>query len=48
MKANGMQFDPIPDTTRVAFRKAVSSVVDGMRKRVGAELVDQIVAAGRH
>jgi TRAP-type transport system periplasmic protein len=47
LKANGMQFDPIPNTSRVAFRKAVSSVIDGVRKRVGAELVDQIVAAGR-
>jgi tripartite ATP-independent transporter DctP family solute receptor len=46
LKDSGMQFDPIPATTRVAFKKAMSSVIDGARKRLGAELVDQVIAAG--
>ena len=47
LKANGMQFDPVPSATRAAFKKAMSRVIDGARQRIGAELVDQIVAAGR-
>jgi tripartite ATP-independent transporter DctP family solute receptor len=47
LKTNGMQFDPIPATTHVAFKKAMSGVIDGARQRMGAALVDQVVAAGR-
>lgn len=47
LKANGMQFDPIPDATRVTLKKAAADVIDGARKRIGVELVDQVVAAGR-
>jgi tripartite ATP-independent transporter DctP family solute receptor len=47
LKASGMQFDPIPATTRVAIKKAMSGVIDGARQRMGATLVDQVVAAGR-
>jgi TRAP-type transport system periplasmic protein len=47
LQANGMQFDPIPDATRVALKKAMSGVIEAMRKRVGAELVDEIVAGAR-
>jgi tripartite ATP-independent transporter DctP family solute receptor len=46
LKAKGMQFDPLPPETRVALRTATASVIDSMRKRVGAELVDQVVAQG--
>jgi tripartite ATP-independent transporter DctP family solute receptor len=46
LKASGMQFDPIPATTRVALKKAMSSVIDGAKKRLGTELVDQVIAAG--
>ena len=46
LKASGMQFDPIPATTRVAFKKAMSGVIDGAKKRLGATLVDQVIAAG--
>jgi TRAP-type transport system periplasmic protein len=46
LKESGMQFDPIPATTRVAFKKAMSSVIDSTRKRLGADLVDQVIAAG--
>jgi TRAP-type C4-dicarboxylate transport system substrate-binding protein len=47
LKAKGMQFDPAPDATRVALKKATAGVIDSARKRLGAELVDQVVAAGR-
>jgi tripartite ATP-independent transporter DctP family solute receptor len=46
LKANGMQFDPVPATTRVALKKAMSGVIDSAKKRLGAALVDQAVAAG--
>jgi tripartite ATP-independent transporter DctP family solute receptor len=46
LNESGMQFDPIPAATRVAFKKAMFPVIDGARKRLGAELVDQVIAAG--
>jgi tripartite ATP-independent transporter DctP family solute receptor len=46
LKASGMQFDPIPATTRVAFKRAMSGVIDGARRRLGAGLVDRVIAAG--
>jgi tripartite ATP-independent transporter DctP family solute receptor len=46
LKASGMQFDPIPAATRVAFKKAMAPVIDGARKRLGAGLVDRVIAAG--
>jgi tripartite ATP-independent transporter DctP family solute receptor len=47
LKASGMQFDPIPAATRVELKKAMSGVIAGARQRLGAALVDQVVAAGR-
>jgi TRAP-type transport system periplasmic protein len=47
LKANGMQFDPVPDATRVALKKAMAGVIDSARQRLGAALVDQVIAAGR-
>jgi TRAP-type C4-dicarboxylate transport system substrate-binding protein len=46
LKASGMQFDPVPAATRAALKRAASGVIDGARKRIGAPLVDQVVAAG--
>jgi TRAP-type transport system periplasmic protein len=46
LKASGMQFDPIPAATRAAFKKAMAPLIDSARKRLGAELVDQVIAAG--
>jgi TRAP-type transport system periplasmic protein len=46
LKASGMQFDPIPAATRAAFTKAMAPLIDGARKRLGAELVDQVIDAG--
>jgi TRAP-type transport system periplasmic protein len=47
LKASGMQFDPIPATTRVALKKAMSGVIDGAKQRMGGALVDQVIAAGQ-
>jgi tripartite ATP-independent transporter DctP family solute receptor len=47
LKAHGMQFDPIPDATRAALRKAAAGVFETAKVRIGAGLVDQVVAAGR-
>jgi len=47
LKAKGMQFDALPRATRVALRKATAGVIDGVRKRVGAELVDKVITEAR-
>jgi tripartite ATP-independent transporter DctP family solute receptor len=47
LKAHGMQFDPIPDATRAAMKKAMAGVIVSARQRIGTALVDQVVAAGR-
>jgi TRAP-type transport system periplasmic protein len=47
LKANGMQFDPVPASTRIALKKAMAGVIDSARHRLGAALVDQVVSAGR-
>ena len=47
LKAKGMQFDPLPPATRIALRRATAGVIDGVRRRVGAELVDKVVAETR-
>jgi TRAP-type C4-dicarboxylate transport system substrate-binding protein len=48
LKANGMQFDPMPSATRVTLKKAMSGVIESARQRLGAPLVNEVVAAGRH
>jgi len=47
LKAKGMQFDEISPETAAALRKATAGVVDEVKKRAGAELVDQVVAPAR-
>jgi hypothetical protein len=47
IKASGIQFDPIPTATRAGFRQRMSGVIDGARKRLGAALVDQVVAGSQ-
>jgi TRAP-type transport system periplasmic protein len=47
LKVHGMQFDPIPDDTRVALKQAAAAVFTRARLRIGADLVDQVVAEGR-
>jgi TRAP-type transport system periplasmic protein len=43
----GMQFDPLPRETRVALRRATVSVVDDVKKWVGADVVNKFLAANR-
>jgi tripartite ATP-independent transporter DctP family solute receptor len=45
LKAQGMQFDPISAETRAALLKASSGVIDEVKKRIGADIVDQMMAA---
>jgi TRAP-type transport system periplasmic protein len=44
LKAKGMQLDPVPAETRAALRKGSAGVVDEVRKRIGAEIVDKVLA----
>jgi len=43
----GMQFDPLPRETRVALRRATASVVEDVKKWVGADIVNRVLAANR-
>jgi tripartite ATP-independent transporter DctP family solute receptor len=45
--AKGMQFDPLPAATRAAMRKATAGVIEGVKRRIGAELMNQVIAQGR-
>jgi TRAP-type transport system periplasmic protein len=45
LKAKRLQFDPVPQETRVALRRATAGVVDSMKSRVGADLVDSVFAS---
>jgi len=47
LKDKGMQFDSLPAGTRAALRQATAGVIDDVRKRVGTELVDQVLAAAK-
>jgi TRAP-type transport system periplasmic protein len=39
-----LQFDPIPPETRDAMRKATAGIISGMKRAIGAELVDKVIA----
>jgi tripartite ATP-independent transporter DctP family solute receptor len=41
----GLQFDPLPRETRAALRRAMSGVTDEVRKWVGADIVNKVLAA---
>jgi tripartite ATP-independent transporter DctP family solute receptor len=41
----GMQFDPLPREMRVALRRATAGVADDVRKWVGADIVNKVLAA---
>ena len=45
LQKKGMQYDAMPPAEREAMRKATSGVVDDIKKRVGADLVDSVLAA---
>jgi tripartite ATP-independent transporter DctP family solute receptor len=44
LKKKGMQYDALPAAEREAMRKATAGVVDQVRKRVGGDLVDRVLA----
>lgn len=44
LQKKGMQYDVMPPSEREAMRKATSGVVDDIKKRVGADLVDKVLA----
>jgi TRAP-type transport system periplasmic protein len=47
LRARGLQFDPVPPETRVALIKATAGIIDSMKGRVGADLVNDVLAAAR-
>lgn len=44
LQRKGMQFDAMPASEREAMRKATAGVIDDIKKRVGTQLVDQVLA----
>ena len=44
LQKKGMQYDAMPASEREAMRKATSGVVEDIKKRVGADLVDKVLA----
>ena len=44
LQKKGMQYDAMPPAEREAMRKATAGVIDDIKKRVGAELVDRVLA----
>jgi tripartite ATP-independent transporter DctP family solute receptor len=44
LQKKGMQYDAMPASEREAMRKATAGVVDDIKKRVGADLVDRVLA----
>ncbi|HET8789640.1 MAG TPA: C4-dicarboxylate ABC transporter substrate-binding protein, partial [Modicisalibacter sp.] len=40
----GMQFTPISDETRAQLREATQGVVDDLREKLGADLVNRVLA----
>jgi tripartite ATP-independent transporter DctP family solute receptor len=47
LQKRGMQYDAMPASEREAMRKATAGVVEEIKKRVGAPLVDQVLAEVR-
>jgi TRAP-type transport system periplasmic protein len=45
LQKKGMTYTVMPESERELMRKATAGVVDDVRKRVGAQLVDQVLAA---
>jgi TRAP-type C4-dicarboxylate transport system substrate-binding protein len=45
LQKKGMTYTEMPASEREAMKKATAGVVDEVKKRVGAQLVDQVLAA---
>ncbi|HYY83732.1 MAG TPA: hypothetical protein VE686_04430, partial [Beijerinckiaceae bacterium] len=47
LKAKGMQFDELSPQAAAELRKATAGIVEEVRKRATAEVVDRVVAEAR-
>lgn len=47
LRKRGMQFDPLPAATRAALSQASARVVDEVKKRAGAELVETVLSQAK-
>jgi tripartite ATP-independent transporter DctP family solute receptor len=47
LQEKGVQFDPLPSETRAALRRSTAVVIDDVRKWVGADVVNNVLAANR-
>jgi TRAP-type transport system periplasmic protein len=47
LKEKGVQFDPLPPETRAALRRATAVVVEDARKRMGDQIINNILAASK-
>src|SRR5262249_40142423 len=45
LQEKGMQLDPLSASTRMALRRATAGVIDDVKKWVGADIVDRVLAA---
>jgi tripartite ATP-independent transporter DctP family solute receptor len=45
LREKGMQFDTLPPETRVALRRAMGGVVNDVKKSIGADVVNKVLAA---
>jgi len=44
LQKRGMQFDPLSDATRAALKKATSGVVGELKKKIGNDVIDAVLA----
>lgn len=42
--ASGMRFDPLPDEVRAELKRATSSVVTELKKKIGSDVIDEVLA----
>ncbi|MBO0752584.1 MAG: TRAP transporter substrate-binding protein DctP, partial [Bradyrhizobiaceae bacterium] len=45
LQERGMQFDPLTPATRMALRRATAGVINDVKKWVGADVVNRVLAA---
>jgi hypothetical protein len=43
-----VQFDPLSSETRAALRRATAGVIEDVKKWVGADIVNKMLAASAH
>lgn len=47
LKKKGMQFDPVSPQFRAEMQKATAGIVDGLKKKIGSDLIDSVVSAAK-